>query len=107
MTNKKIFITASSRAIIIEMLGKKVKLSVDFTAFSTNKQYMKVAIYEPKTTWLIRSCMKFCNNRGPNCEDAKVNATRVMEKTVPATPIIAPAMMDKILLAESTLPIRK
>lgn len=47
--------------------------------------------------------MKFLINLGPNCEDAKVNATSVTEKTVPATPIIALDMVDNMLRAESAL----
>ena len=47
--------------------------------------------------------MKFFISLGPNCEDASVNATSVTEKTVPATPIIAPDIVDKIILAESEL----
>lgn len=47
--------------------------------------------------------MKFLINLGPNCEEAKVNATSVTENTVPATPIIAPDMVDNILRAESAL----
>lgn len=47
--------------------------------------------------------MKFLINRGPNCDEANVKATRVTEKTVPATPIIAAEIVDKILRAESAL----
>ena len=47
--------------------------------------------------------MKFLTNLGPNCDDAKVKATSVMENTVPAAPIIAPEMVVKILRAESGL----
>ena len=51
--------------------------------------------------------MKFFINRGPNCDEAKVNATSVTEKTVPATPIIAPDMVDNMLRAESALVTKK
>jgi hypothetical protein len=47
--------------------------------------------------------MEFFINLGPNCEAARVSATSVTEKTVPATPIIAPEMVDKMLRAESGL----
>lgn len=47
--------------------------------------------------------MKFLISRGPNWEDARVKATRVTENTVPATPIIAPDIVVKILRAESGL----
>ena len=51
--------------------------------------------------------MKFFISLGPNWEEASVNATRVTEKTVPATPIIAPEIVDRILRAESELLTRK
>ena len=47
--------------------------------------------------------MKLRNNLGPNCEDASVNTTSVIEKTVPAIPIIAPPITDNIVRAESAL----
>ena len=51
--------------------------------------------------------MKFLISLGPNCEDASVKTTNVMEKTVPATPIIALEIVDKILRAESELSTKK
>ena len=51
--------------------------------------------------------MKFLMSLGPNCEEASVKATSVTEKTVPATPIMAPDMVDKMLRAESELLTRK
>lgn len=51
--------------------------------------------------------MKFLMSLGPNCEEASVKATSVTEKTVPATPIMAPDIVDKILRAESELFTRK
>lgn len=47
--------------------------------------------------------MKFLMSLGPSCEEASVKATSVMEKTVPATPIIALDMVDNMLRAESEL----
>ena len=51
--------------------------------------------------------MKFLMSLGPNCEDASVKATSVMEKTVPATPIIALEMVVNMLRAESELLTKK
>jgi len=48
--------------------------------------------------------MKLLSRREPICEVARVSTTRVIEKTVPATPIDAPAIVDNILRAESALP---
>jgi hypothetical protein len=42
-------------------------------------------------------------SRDPNWEDASVKATSVMEKTDPATPIMAPEIVDNMLRAESEL----
>jgi hypothetical protein len=39
--------------------------------------------------------------------DANVRATNVTEKTVPATPIMAPEIVESTLLAESALPMNK
>ncbi len=51
--------------------------------------------------------MKFLMSRGPNWEDASVKATNVTENTVPATPIMPPDMVDKMLRAESELLTKK
>ena len=51
--------------------------------------------------------MKFLISLGPNWEDASVRATRVTEKTVPATPIMVPDMVDNMLSAELGLFTRK
>lgn len=48
--------------------------------------------------------MKLRMRRGPNWDDAKVRATSVMEKTVPATPIMAAEIVAKMVLAEDALP---
>ena len=94
-------VTINTKNIAIE--GIKT-VSVDsLIAVNTIMQYMKVETYAPKTTWFNRSYMKFLINLGPNCEEAKVKATKVIEKTVPATPIMAPEIVVKILLAESGL----
>lgn len=60
-------------------------------------------MYKPSTTWLSRTYMKFLMSLGPNCEEASVSATSVMEKTVPATPIMALEMVESMLRAESGL----
>jgi len=51
--------------------------------------------------------MKFFINLGPNWEEASVKATNVTEKTVPATLIIAPEIVDRMLRAEAELFTRK
>ena len=45
----------------------------------------------PSTTWFPVSRIKLRSKRGPNCADAIVSATMVMEKTTPATVLIKKA----------------
>mgnify|MGYP006201691285 CR=1 FL=1 len=67
-------------------------------------EYIRVATNVPSTTWLPRSRRKFRNSRGPNCCEARVSATMVIEKATPATVIIDPAMVESTSRAPSGLP---
>ncbi len=58
----------------------------------------------PSTAWLPRSRMKLRSRRGPNCDEASVSATMVMENTTPATVIIEPAIVDSSERAPSGPP---
>ncbi len=49
--------------------------------------------------------MKFRSIRGPNCVDASVRVTIVIEKTTPTTVITAAASAARICLAESAVPL--
>jgi hypothetical protein len=64
---------------------------------------MKLATNVPRTNWILLSRMKFRSRRGPNCEDARLRATMVMEKVTPVTVIMDAAMVDKIDRAPSGL----
>lgn len=91
---------AKINATKMEMLGVKVYLSMSLIAFKIIRQYKKVAKYWPSTIWFRRLYIKFCKSLGPYCEEANCSTTRVMEKTVPATPIIAPAIVANVALPE-------
>ncbi len=53
---------------------------------------------------MARSAIKLRNKRGPNCEEASVNETMVMEKTTPATVMVEPAIVASTLRAPSGPP---
>jgi|GEM_PF-3591998 len=55
----------------------------------------------PRVSWLPRSRMKLAISRGPKFELAKETATIVIEKVVPATPTIEPAIAVNTALAPS------
>ena len=63
---------------------------------------MKLEMKVPRTIWLPRSRMKLPTRRGPNCDDALVTATSVMEKVTPATPSMDDAMVASTARALST-----
>ncbi len=52
-----------------------------------------------------RSRIKFRSIRGPNWVDASVRVTRMIEKTTPTTVMIAAAIVVRICLAASALPL--
>lgn len=66
---------------------------------------MKVETNVPSTTWLPRSRRKFRHSRGPNCCDARVSATMVMENVTPATVIIDAAIVESTARAPSGPPV--
>lgn len=61
----------------------------------------------PNTVWLSRSCMKLPTSLDPYWDDARTSVISVIEKTVLVTPNIAPAIVERILRAESTPPVKK
>ena len=48
--------------------------------------------------------MKLRNKRGPNCDEARVRVTMVMEKTTPATVMVELAIVARTLRAPSAPP---
>lgn len=66
--------------------------------------YTKLATKVPSVTWVPRSRMKVRNMRGPNCVEASVKATIVIEKTTPTTVMMAAAMAVSTCRAESGVP---
>ena len=47
----------------------------------------------PKTIWVVRSFIKFRIKRGPNCDEASVSATMVIEKAILVTVIMEAAIV--------------
>ncbi len=59
----------------------------------------------PSVSCVPRSRMKLRSIRGPNCVDASVNVTIVMEKTMPTTVITDAAIEVRSRRAASALPL--
>ena len=66
---------------------------------------MNVATKVPSVIWLPRSRRKLRRRRGPNCCEASVSATMVIENVTPATVIIDAAMVDSTARAPSGPPV--
>ncbi|CQD19963.1 hypothetical protein BN1232_04730 [Mycobacterium lentiflavum] len=81
---------------MIEMWGTKSPLSPGPIETSVTMQYTNVATNAPSVSWVPRSRMKFHSIRGPNCVDASVNVTMVIEKTMPTTVITEAAIAVNI-----------
>ena len=67
--------------------------------------YTNVATNTPSVSWVPRSRMKLRSMRGPNCVDANMRATIVIEKTSPTTVMTAAAMPIRIWRAASAEPL--
>lgn len=64
-----------------------------------NTQYTNVATSKPITTWLSRSRMNQRITRGDSCELASCRLTMVSEKITPAVVMVAPAIVDSMVVA--------
>ena len=71
---------------------------------STSVAYTNVATNVPSVNWVPRSRMKLRSIRGPNCVEARVNVTIVIENTMPTTVITAAANVVRICRAASAVP---
>jgi hypothetical protein len=101
MSTKRL-ITPITTPIVADSRGTKVTSPCPSIAQSTSRLKRNVATKVPSTNWLPRSRMKLRSRRGPNCEDARVSATMVMENTTPVTVIIEPATTLTTARAPST-----
>jgi hypothetical protein len=63
---------------------------------STSVAYTNVATNVPRVSCVPRSRMKFRSIRGPNCVDASVRVTIVIENTTPTTVMTAAASVVRI-----------
>ena len=64
---------------------------------SASTAYTNVATNVPSVIWVPRSRMELRSIRGPNCVDASVRATIVIEKTTPTTVMIGRGDADEDL----------
>jgi hypothetical protein len=71
---------------------------------STSVAYTNVATNVPSVNWVPRSRMKLRSIRGPNCVEASVSVTIVIEKTTPTMVMTAAARAMRIWRAGSALP---
>jgi hypothetical protein len=64
-----------------------------------------VATNVPSVSWVPLSRMKFRSIHGPNCAEASVSATRMMENTTPTTVMTAAAIAVRTCCAASAVPL--
>ena len=85
--------------------GTKSPRSPCDTEPSASTAYTNVATKVPSVICVPRSRMKLRSIRGPNCVDARVSATIVIEKTRPTTVMMAAAIPIRIWRAASADPL--
>ena len=84
-------------AIVIDRCGTKSRPGLAGPIeISTSVAYTNVATNVPRVTCVPRSRMKFRSIRGPNCVDASVRVTIVIENTTPTTVMTAAASVVRI-----------
>ena len=71
---------------------------------NTSVAYTNVATNVPNVNCVPRSRMKLRSIRGPNCVEARVSVTIVIENTTPTTVITAAASVVRIWRAASGVP---
>ena len=71
---------------------------------NTSVAYTKVATKVPSVNCVPRSRMKLRSIRGPNCVEASVSVTIVIENTTPTTVMTAAASVVRICRAASAVP---
>ena len=90
---------------MIERCGTKSPPLPCDTDPSESTAKTNVATNTPSVSCVPRSRMKLRNMRGPNCVDANVNATMVIENTSPTTVMTAAAIPMRIWRAASAEPL--
>ena len=92
-------------AIVIDRCGtKSLPGLAGPIEMSTSVAYTKVATNVPSVNWVPRSRMKLRSILGPNCVEARVSVTIVIENTIPVTVITAAASVVRIWRAASAVP---
>src|ERR1700730_15575463 len=98
-------ITTSAIVMVTDRCGTKSPWLPELTETSTKIAYTNVATNDPSVNWVIRSRMKLRSMRGPNCVDASVSVTIVIEKTSVTTVITAAAIAVRLWRAASAVPL--
>ena len=83
---------ARTMANVSARCGTNLPSSMVRTLRSTISEYENEPRKTPSVSWLPRSCVKLRIRRGPIWPAAIDSAAMVMEKTVPATPMVELAM---------------
>ena len=84
-------VSARTSAPVTPRCGTKATSSTERTVRSTTSAYAKVPRKMPRAIWLPRSRTKLRSRRGPIWPEASDRAATVIEKVVPATPIVEEA----------------
>ena len=91
----------STTATVIDRCGT---CSAGPIEISTSVAYTNVATNVPSVNCVPRSRMKLRSILGPNCVEASVSVTIVIEKTIPTTVITAAASAVRTVRAASAEP---
>src|SRR6202035_1802584 len=92
------------KAVVMDIWGTNSARSPGPIDTSATTQYTNVATNVPSVNCVPRSRMKLRSIRGPNCVEASVSVTIMIENTTPTTVITAAASAVKIWRAASALP---
>ncbi len=97
--------TISASVTVTPMCGTKSPFDPGPIETRTSTAYTNVATNVPRVSCVPRSRMKLRSIRGPNCVDARVRVTRMIEKTTPTTVMTAAAIAVRICRAASAVPL--
>ena len=97
--------TVSVSVTVTPMCGTKSPCAPGPIDTRTSTAYTNVATNVPSVSCVPRSRMKFRSIRGPNCVDARVRVTRMIENTTPTTVMTAAAIAVRICRVPSAVPL--
>ena len=98
-------ISTNAIVTVIDRCGTNSPCAPGPIETSARIAYTNVATKLPSVSCVMRSRMKLRSMRGPNCVEASVSVTIVIEKTSVTTVITAAAIVVRICLAASGVPL--